>query len=385
MKKNNIPLLKIISYILFILSPIPLFVVYIIFVDKTGMSVSDLMYVLIEAGFSVYLVMFFDFLGIGGTIIYVGLWCSCFGYVFNRFNIMEQWFVPVLVGEMDWISSTEREFFLEDNYGEKGVIEYQKYTSPERRQKAISDIKSLGYSDKQSVVSMLSKVLTIEKDWYVRVRYERFASLLAEIEFDYNDYFFNKDFKYGCVLCKKMALFNPADRLSQDEVFLKKYGSKSLLAFRLLDVNDKMLDKAFADLKGADMKEKKEMVEILFKLAVSDDGIKNDEWSFLQSVMAVCFNKHWVDYYNKRYAPLRTEFDYKTNSSASSSSLAVSQLTQYYSVLGLEQTASVEEVQRAYRKMALEFHPDLPKNAGRVDFCEQRMAAINEAYAKLLN
>lgn len=146
-----------------------------------------------------------------------------------------------------------------------------------------------------------------------------------------------------------------------------------------------MLDKAFADLKGADMKEKKEMVEILFKLAVSDDGIKNDEWSFLQSVMAVCFNKHWVDYYNKRYAPLRTEFDYKTNSNASSSSLAVNQLAQYYSVLGLEQTASVEEVQRAYRKMALEFHPDLPKNAGRVDFCEQRMAAINEAYAKLLN
>lgn len=227
-------MLKIISYILFILSPIPLFVVYIIFVDKTGMSVLDLMDVLIKEGYSKYLVAFFDFLGIGGTIIYVGLWCSCFGYVFNRFNIMEQWFVPVLVGEMDWISSTEREFFLEDNYGEKGVIEYQKYTSPERRQKAISDIKSLGYSDKQSVVSMLSKVLTIEKDWYVRVRYERFASLLAEIEFDYNDYFFNKDFKYGCVLCKKMALFNPADRLSQDEVFLKKIWFKELVGLQIV-------------------------------------------------------------------------------------------------------------------------------------------------------
>lgn len=52
----------------------------------------------------------------------------------------------------------------------------------------------------------------------------------------------------------------------------------------------------------------------------------------------------------------------------------------YYEVLGIERGASVDDVKRAYRKLARKYHPDLnpgDKNA------EERFKEINEAYAVL--
>ncbi|MBR5973152.1 MAG: J domain-containing protein, partial [Paludibacteraceae bacterium] len=42
-----------------------------------------------------------------------------------------------------------------------------------------------------------------------------------------------------------------------------------------------------------------------------------------------------------------------------------------------------EEIRRAYHELALQHHPDLPKNADRMDECEKMMMKINEAYEKL--
>jgi len=52
----------------------------------------------------------------------------------------------------------------------------------------------------------------------------------------------------------------------------------------------------------------------------------------------------------------------------------------YYVVLGVEKTASKDEIKKAYRKLALKYHPD--KHAGDPAM-EEKFKKINEAYAVL--
>lgn len=53
----------------------------------------------------------------------------------------------------------------------------------------------------------------------------------------------------------------------------------------------------------------------------------------------------------------------------------------YYKVLGLEKGASVEDVKKAYRKLALKFHPD--RNPTDKKRAEEKFKEISEAYAVL--
>ena len=52
----------------------------------------------------------------------------------------------------------------------------------------------------------------------------------------------------------------------------------------------------------------------------------------------------------------------------------------YYDVLGVSRSASDEELKKAYRKLALRYHPD--KNPGDHE-AEERFKEIGEAYAIL--
>ena len=49
----------------------------------------------------------------------------------------------------------------------------------------------------------------------------------------------------------------------------------------------------------------------------------------------------------------------------------------YYTVLGLEKGASDDEIKRAFRKLAIKYHPD--KNQGNKE-AEEKFKDINEAY-----
>ncbi len=51
----------------------------------------------------------------------------------------------------------------------------------------------------------------------------------------------------------------------------------------------------------------------------------------------------------------------------------------YHKVLGLRKGASRKEIQEAYRRLALAYHPDRNKDAG----AEERFKEISEAYAVL--
>src|SRR5947209_16963471 len=51
----------------------------------------------------------------------------------------------------------------------------------------------------------------------------------------------------------------------------------------------------------------------------------------------------------------------------------------YYDVLGVSHTAGTEELQRAYRKLARQYHPDVNRDPG----AEERFKEVSEAYSVL--
>jgi len=53
----------------------------------------------------------------------------------------------------------------------------------------------------------------------------------------------------------------------------------------------------------------------------------------------------------------------------------------YYSILGVSEKASHEEIRRAFRKLAMKYHPD--KNLGNEKWAGEKFKEINEAYAVL--
>ena len=55
----------------------------------------------------------------------------------------------------------------------------------------------------------------------------------------------------------------------------------------------------------------------------------------------------------------------------------------YYSILGVPRNSSDDEVKKAYRKLAMKYHPD--RNPGKEDWANEKFKEINEAYAVLGN
>ena len=50
----------------------------------------------------------------------------------------------------------------------------------------------------------------------------------------------------------------------------------------------------------------------------------------------------------------------------------------YYKLLGVEKTASEDELKKAYRKLAMQYHPD--RNKDDAAAAEEKFKEINEAY-----
>uniref|UniRef100_A0A8C3B192 J domain-containing protein n=1 Tax=Cyclopterus lumpus TaxID=8103 RepID=A0A8C3B192_CYCLU len=56
-------------------------------------------------------------------------------------------------------------------------------------------------------------------------------------------------------------------------------------------------------------------------------------------------------------------------------------MVDYYTVLGVSQTASQDDIKKAYRKLALKWHPD--KNPDNKEEAERKFKELSEAYEVL--
>jgi len=55
----------------------------------------------------------------------------------------------------------------------------------------------------------------------------------------------------------------------------------------------------------------------------------------------------------------------------------------YYSILGVPRNASEDDIKKAYRKLAMQYHPD--RNPGKEEWANRKFKEINEAYGVLGN
>ena len=208
--------------------------------------------------------------------------------------------------------------------------------------------------------------------------------------------FLSKDIIYAPLL-QRVCQLNPDAKETQVEllkkwfslddvsiseyIFNKKYNDKKE---KYDEDEEKEKDNTVEQLKKKNILYKKTFINRLFQLVILEDGIHNDEWKLMMWLITqIDLNYPYVSYFKERYEPLRTEFDEYEKRSDSSEYKYVYSQKEYYSTLGLEENATDEEVRRAYHELALQHHPDLPKNAGRVEECEKMMMKINEAYEKL--
>jgi DnaJ like chaperone protein len=108
-----------------------------------------------------------------------------------------------------------------------------------------------------------------------------------------------------------------------------------------------------------------ELLHLLYGIALADGHIHTAELNLINQIA------YYLDI-NARDQQVINSMFIKDNSSA-------------YKILGVDPAASIDEIKKAYRKLAIEFHPDKVSYLGdefRKD-ADEKFGKINEAYEKI--
>lgn len=199
----------------------------------------------------------------------------------------------------------------------------------------------------------------------------------------------NASKKFVSPIIHRLCIMNLDARNAQEFFLQDIYPADKIKEVFETEFTDSQSNEAIIYWKKKDFSDKKMFVNYLYKFTILADGIHKDEWNFMISLMSqLRFSKSFIEYFTYRYYALRTEFEDSKSKYGEEGSSTTQQsdtnLDSYYSILGVSSDASYEEVRKAYHSLALTHHPDLPKNAGRIQECEDLMIKFNEAYNKII-
>lgn len=108
-----------------------------------------------------------------------------------------------------------------------------------------------------------------------------------------------------------------------------------------------------------------QLIHLLFNVSMADGSIHPSETGVIERISGL------LGISSRDFISIKNMFIYETDSS--------------YKILEIERDASDEEIKKAYRRMAMKYHPDKVSHLGE-DFkktAEEKFSKVNEAYERI--
>ncbi len=261
----------------------------------------------------------------------------------------------------------------------------------------------LNIYDKAILLGLLDLVLIISCFLYPHIhKYVRKRNFLKKVGLNEKQakrrYEFIKYKKQYMPVVQRMCRLNLHPILKQLDMLKSSFRSTSGVLSEFVferEYTDEDYENSIDQIKY-NIEERDTIMEILFQIAILEDGIHDDEWELLMSIIKNIYTRIQlsnddfvnmkIDAFTNKYSKFRRSFADDANDKKREESqrrLVPPHLKPYYAILGLDDNASDKDIKQAYHNLALQYHPDLLKNADRIKECEAKMAKINEAYEKI--